>query len=205
VTVGAGARRVGLIVAVGLATGVLSQVAQDVLPGEWSQVGNAISPWLLVAFLLGSRMPDARWAVAAGVVALLLAVVGFYATTTLRFGIGGGTSSLLFWGTGALVGGTVFGLAGYAWWTSPVHRRRALALGLLAAVFIGEALYHWLTLGEPTVGAAFAVVGAAIPAILGQSRDDRLGGYVAILPALALGALGYVMFMSLYGLLTGVG
>jgi hypothetical protein len=205
VTVGAGARRVGLVVVVGLATGVLSQFAQDLLPGEWSQLGNAISPWLLVAFLLGSRMPDARWAVGAGVGALALAVVGFYATTTLRFGIGGGTSSLLFWGTGALVGGTVFGLAGYTWWTSPVHRHRALALGLLAAVFIGEGLYHWLTLGEPTVAAAFAIVGAAVPGVLGRSRDDRLGGYVAIVPALALGALGYVTFLSLAGLLSGVG
>src|SRR5262245_13086097 len=80
VTIGVTARRAGLIVIVGLATGVLSQLAQDLLPGEWSQLGNAISPWLLVAFLLGSRMPDARWAVAAGIVALLAAVIGFYAT-----------------------------------------------------------------------------------------------------------------------------
>jgi hypothetical protein len=205
VTIGVTARRVGLIVIVGLATGVLSQLAQDLLPGEWSQLGNAISPWLLVAFLLGSRMPDARWAVAAGVVALLTAVIGFYATTTIRFGIGGGTSSLIFWGVGALAGGTVFGLAGFTWGTSPVHRRRALALGLLAAVFIGEGLYHWQTLAEPTVAAAFAVIGLAIPAVLGRSRNDRLGGYVAIVPALALGALGFVTFLFLYGLLTGVG
>jgi len=204
VTIDTGARRVGLIVVVGLGTGVLSQFAQDLLPGEWSQLGNAISPWLLVAFLLASVMPDARWAIAAGVIALALAVVGFYATTTLRFGIGGGTSSLIFWGTGALVGGTVFGLTGFEWRTSPDHRRRALAIGLLAAVWIGEGLYHWRSLGEAAVGSAFVLAGALVPAILGRSREDRLGGYVAIVPALALGALGFVTFLFLYGVVTGV-
>ena len=61
------ARRLATIVAVGLATGALTQLGQGILPGDWSQAANAISPWLLVAFLLGSTMPDRRWAGVAGI------------------------------------------------------------------------------------------------------------------------------------------
>lgn len=196
--------RVGLIVVVGLATGVLSQFAQDLAPEGWSQAGNTISPWLLVAFLLGATMPERRWAVAAGVVALLLAVVGFYATTTVRFGIGGGTGSLVFWGIGALVGGSVFGLAGHEWRTSPDRRIRALSIGLLAAVFIAEGVYQRGVAPDSSVGPAYVVVGALVPLAVGRSWPDRLWGYVAVLPALALGAAGYLVFQALYGVITGV-
>jgi hypothetical protein len=198
------AGRIGLIVVVGLATGVLSQFAQDLAPDAWSQVGNTISPWLLVAFLLGATMPDRRWAIAAGVVALLAAVVGFYATTTVRFGIGGGTGALLFWGIGALVGGSVFGLAGHGWRTSPDGRVRALAIGLLAAVFIAEGVYQRGVAPTSSVGSAYIVVGAAIPLIVGRSWPDRVGGYVAVVPALALGALGYLVFQVVYDVTTGI-
>lgn len=44
-----------------------------------------------------------------------------------------------------------------------------------------------------------------MPLAMGRSRADRLGGYVAIVPMLVLVALGYVAFMVLYGVTTGVG
>jgi hypothetical protein len=188
-------RRIGTIVVVGLATGVVTQILQSVLPTGWSQAANAITPWLFVAFLLGSRMPDDAWAVGAGIGALLLAIVGFYGMTELRYGIGGGTGALVLWGLGAVVGGPVFGLAG-RWWRGPSHRRRAIALGLLAAVAIAEGLYHAIVLGEPPVGAGFVIVGLAVPLVLGRSREDRIGGYVATLPALALGGLGFLVLMA---------
>ena len=199
------ARRAGLIAGVGLATGVLSQVAQDLLPDAWSQVGNAISPWLLVAFLLGSSMPDRRWAAGAGVGALALAVVGFYLTTSIRFGIGGGTGSLVFWGIGALVGGSVFGAAGHAWRTSPDLRLRAFAIGLLAAVFIAEGFYQTRVVPASSVGPAFVVVGAVIPLLVGRTWSDRVGGYVATLPALVLGAIGFIVFLRIADWTAGIG
>jgi len=187
------ATRVALIVVAGLATGALTQIGQGVL-GDWSQVANAITPWLLVAFLLGSAMPDTRWAVAAGAGALLLALVGYYGMVQLRFGYGGGTGAWIFWGLGALVGGPVFGVAGH-WWRGPVHRRRAMAIGLLGAVAIAEGAYHVLVVDHPIVGAAFIVAGLLVPLVFGRSRDDRLGGYVAMVPILLLGGtLGYLAF-----------
>ena len=186
-----------IVVVVGLGLGVVTQILQSVLPTGWSQAANAISPWLLVAFFIGSAMPDRGSAVVAGLATLVLALVGYYATTQLRYGIGGGTSALIFWGLGAAVGGPVFGLAGHTWRTGE-HRYRALALGLLAAVFIAEAGYHLLVLSEPGVAVGFAVAGLLVPLVLGRSREDRLGAYVAAVPALALGAAGFVVFIWIY-------
>lgn len=193
-----------LVLLVGLGTGILTQVLQSVLPTGWSQAANAISPWLLVAFLVGSVMPDRISAIVAGVATLVLALVGYYATTTVRFGIGGGTSSLVFWGLGAIVGGPVFGLAGHSWRTGE-HRVRAIALGLLAAAFLAEAGYHLVVLGEPPVAAGFAIVGLAVPLVFGRSRQDRLGAYVAAVPALALGGLGFAVFLWIYSLTSRIG
>ena len=197
-------RWIGLIVLVGLATGALTQFGQGILPDGWSHAANSISPWLLVAFLLGSTMPADRWAAAAGIGTLLLALVGYYAMIELRYGYGAGTGALIFWGAGAAIGGPVFGVAGHWWRTSASHRRRAAAIGLLAAVFIAEGLYLVLILPGPAVGVGFAAVGAAVPLVFGRSRDDRLGGYVAIVPALLLGALGYIVFQWLYAFTTTV-
>ena len=190
-------KRLLLVLLAGLGTGFVTQLLQSVLPTGWSQAANAISPWLLVAFLVGSVMPDRTSAVVAGTATLFLALLGYYATTQLRYGIGGGTNALIFWGLGAVVGGPVFGLAGYTWRTGD-HRYRAIALGLLAAAFLAEAGYHLIVLQEPPVAAGFAIAGLLVPVVLGRSRQDRLGAYVAAVPALALGALGFVVFIWIY-------
>lgn len=195
--------RFALVVVAGLATGILTQIGQGALGDAWSQAANAISPWLLVAFLVGSVFPDRWGAATAGVATLVLALVGYYAMTTLRFGIGGGTSSLVFWGLGALVGGAVFGFAGHAW-RSGDDRWRAAAIGLVAAVFVAEGIYQLRIRPDTPVGPAFIVVGALIPLALGRTARDRIGGYVAAVPALALGALGFVVFLRLYDIITGV-
>lgn len=189
--------RVIVVAVVGIGLGVVTQILQSVLPTGWSQAANAISPWLLVAFLVGAAMPDRASAVVAGLATLVLALIGYYTTTQLRYGIGGGTNALIFWGLGAVVGGPVFGLAGSVWRTGE-HRYRALALGLLAATLFAEGGYHLLVLSEPGVAVGFAIAGLLVPLLLGRSREDRLGAYVAAVPALALGALGFAVFLWIY-------
>ena len=199
------ARRIGLIAVVGLATGVLTQLGQGLIPDGWNQAANSISPWLTVAFLLASSMPDRRWAAAAGVGTLALAVIGYYAMIQLRYGYGASTGALIFWGIGSLAGGVVYGLAGRAWRTGG-PRQRAAAIGLLAAVYIAEGIYLLNILPRtPAVGAGFVIVGLVVPLLVGRTRADRLGGYVAIAPMLLLGLLGYVAFIAVYFLTTGLG
>jgi len=196
-------RRVGLIVGVGLATGALTQVGQSILPDGWSQAANAMSPWLLVAFVLGAAMPDRRWPAVAGVAALLLSLVGYYLMIELRYGYGGSRGSLLLWGTGALVGGTVFGIAGQ-WWRAGRPWQKAAAIGLLAAVFVAEGVYQILIQPDEAIGTGFVIVGLAVPLVAGRSRDERIGGYLAMVPALGLGLLGFVALFAVATLTSGV-
>jgi len=187
-------RRLGLAAAVGLLVGVATQIGQSILPDGVSQVANSISPWLLVAFLLGSRMPDRRWAAIAGLTALLGALVGYYGMIELRDGYGPSTGSLLFWGLGALLGGPLFGIAGWSWRFSGGWRRAA-SIGLLAAVAIAEGVYLVRILPDVAVGLGFVIAGLLVPLLFARTVGDRWRAYVAVVPALALGALGYVAFL----------
>ncbi len=166
-----------------MATGVLTQVGQGFLPAGFGQVANAISPWLLVAFTVGSLMPTPGWAAGSGIGAMILALVSYYAMVELRFGYGASSSSLLVWGTGALVGGAVFGIAG-RWWRGDRPWRRGLAIGLLAAVTIAEGVYLVGILTEPVVGVAFIAAGVSVPPLVGRTADDSRRGYLAIPPML---------------------
>lgn len=191
-----GAARGGLVAVVGLMVGVLTQLGQGLLPDDVAHVANAISPWLLVAFLLGSRMPDRREAAIAGFGVLAFALVGYYAMVELRFGYGASTSSLVLWGAGAIVGGPVFGVAGWTWrfedgWP------RAAAIGLLAAVAIAEGGYLIRILPAASVGAGFIVAGLCVPLVLGRTAGERARAYLAVVPALALGVVGYIVFLWL--------
>jgi hypothetical protein len=143
-------------------------------------------------------MPDMRWAMGAGVATLALAVVGYYGMVQLRFGYGGGTGALALWSVASLAGGIVFGGAG-RWWRDPRPWRRAAAIGLVGAVFIAEGVYLTRILPEAAVGIGFALVGLAAPLVLGRSWPDRGRGYLAVVPAVGLGAIGYVALMVLSG------
>lgn len=197
-------RRGASIAGIGLLTGALTQLGQGVLPEGWGQIANAMAPWLLIAFLLAATMPDRRWAVAAGIGSLFLALVGYYALIQLRFGYGGSTSSWIFWSLGAIAGGTVFGWAGHVWRTG-TPRERAVAIGLAAAAFVAEGIYLLGILPEPAAGVGFIAAGAVLPLVLGRSWPDRVGGYVAAIPALALGAIGYLVFLRIYDWTSGIG
>ena len=195
-------RQAMLVVGAGLATGVLTQVGQAWLPSDWSQAANAISPWLLVAFLVGATMPDMLRAAVAGAVTLLLAQVGYNAMLLIQLGYASSATATLFWGLGALAGGPVFGIAGRASRVG-TERQRAAALGLLVAVFVLDGAYQAFMVSYPIAGTGFVIVGLLLPLLLCRSREDIVRAYVAAVPALGLGVLGYVAFTALYGLVTG--
>ena len=137
----------------------------------------------------------------AGFGALAFALLGYYGMVQLRFGYGGSTGALVLWGIGAVVGGPVFGVAGWTW-RFEVGWRRATAIGLLAAVAIAEGGYLIRILPEASVGAAFIVVGLGVPLVLGRSAVERARAYLAVVPALALGVIGYIVFLWLATLIS---
>jgi hypothetical protein len=189
---------------VGLATGVLTQVGQGVLPDGWGPLANSITPWLAVAFLVGSWAPSRNAAVAGGVLTLLGALVGYYVLVGIRFDIWPSLrGAVLLWIIGAAVGGPVFALMG-RWWRGDDPWRRALGPALLGAAAIAEGAYLSRVETVATAAPAFIAAGLVLPILLGRSREDRLRGLVALVPCLALGAAGFVATLGLYDLLTRV-
>ncbi len=118
-------------------------------------------------------------------------------------GCGGGTRSLIIWGLAPSSVAQVFGVAGRTWRVGP-QRQRAVALGLLVAVAVAEGIYNAVVLGAPATGAGFVIAGLCVPIVLGRSRDDRLGAYVAAIPALGLAALGYLALTLFAGVAAGL-
>jgi hypothetical protein len=189
-------------IGIGILIGIATQLLQGILPGALNWIANALSGWLLAAYLFGSRMPTPRVAAGGSLIMLMAALTAYYATVAVRFGYGTNGPILLFWGLGSIAGGLVFGSAGW-WWRHGEPRARAAAIGLLAALFVAEGIYFLMILPDPTVGLGGIVVGLVVPAVFGRDRRERGWGYVAMLPGLALGAVGYGVTLAVYGVATG--
>lgn len=201
---GRGARTVAIAVGAGLALGVVTQIGQGVLPDGWRSLANSVSPWLFVAFLVGSRAARDPLAAVAGSLTLLFALVGYYGLVAIRFGIIPSLSgAVLLWLIASVAGGPVFGVAG-RWWRDRRPWRRATALGLMGAAPIAEAAYFIVVLGFRDVGIAAALIGVLLPLLLGRERGDRVRGLLALVPCVLLGLAGFVATIALYGLLTSV-
>ena len=194
----------GAAILVGLATGAVTQLLQGILPQEIGSIANSITPWLAVAFAVGSR--GGRWwlAAIAGALALLAALVGYYWLVQVRFGYGAELrGAVLLWTIAAVVGGPVFGVAG-RWWRGERPWPRATATALLGAAAIAEGAYLSMIPTVATAAPIFVIAGVAIPIVLGRGRDDRVRGLLLLVPCVALGAAGFVATLALSGVVTGV-
>ena len=82
-------------------------------------------------------------AAAAGLVTGLLELAGYYLTAAAR-GYPAGGSILVFWAACAVVGGPLFGAAGWVWWRRPAPVS-GLGASALPAAFLAEAAvaYAW--------------------------------------------------------------
>jgi Family of unknown function (DUF6518) len=123
-------------------------------------------------FFLGLLWRRPWTAAFAGVATGLLELVGYYTTASIR-GYPAGHSILLFWGLCAVVGGPVFGAAGWAWW-SRSDWRGALGASALPAAFFAEALVAYgIRLHYGSSAILFAVIGAGAAIGLSVLRHQR--------------------------------
>jgi hypothetical protein len=156
-----------------------------------------------VAFVVGAAQTRPRDAAAAGFVTLALAIVSYYAVVQVRFGYGASTTSLLIWGIAALCGGPALGAAGW-YWRFGSFRARTVAVALMGSVWVAEAAYLFIVLSMPTVAAAYAVIGLGLPLLLARDMRSRILAWAAMIPTVALGGLGFVIFIRLQELLAGI-
>lgn len=156
--------RVALVVGVGLAIGCLTSFGQAHLDGALNALVNSVGAWLVAPFFLGALMRTARGAVAAGLVACALQVVGYYVTAELR-GFAAGGSIVVFWTACAVVGGPLLGLAGHHWRARP----DGLGATVLPAVFLAEGLWTYAhELGYYDTAALWLGIGALLAVVLGR-------------------------------------
>lgn len=178
-------------VAAGLGVGALTSFGQTVLGGTWfAGLTNAVSPWLVASFLVGSLARRGWVAALAGLLACAGEVAGYYLTADLR-GFGVGAAAVATWVVSGVVGGPVFGWAGRLWRTAE-GRWRGLGPALLAGCWLAEAAVTYAgVLGYWDDAAVFAAAAALLVLVLGragaQTRD-----LVRWLPAtVAVGAAGF--------------
>ena len=172
--------------------------------GALNWIANALSGWLLAAFLVGATMPYTAVGGghlrgdAAGRARRLLpdrpGPVRLRHRERRRHRVGDGRAGRWLGVRGRRL------VVAERWCLA-----RAAAAGLLAALFVAEGVYFLVILPDRTVGAGAIVAGLVAPLLLGRAWGDRgLGLRLAMLPGLALGALGYAALLLVMRVITGV-
>jgi hypothetical protein len=149
----AAARALGWAFAFGIVAGLLAGQSGDgraLVSQVRGELGTMSAPWVLLAWWAGSRAARVWSGAVLGLVATLVALVGFYVVSGLVEPMGGPTvlhdvASWMWanrvWFEAGVVSGPVFGALG-AWWA---RRRAPGALVVAGALLAGEPLVLWLT------------------------------------------------------------
>ncbi|MCW2597097.1 MAG: hypothetical protein JWP39_2985 [Jatrophihabitans sp.] len=171
----------------GLAVGVATSYLQGALPGSWNTVANSGAVWTVVAFGLAALSVRTRWtAIAAGVLALLGEVAGYYALASPARGIATTLSERVLWTMAALVIGPLAGAAGYYWRRGSATERVAAAVGLCGVV-LGEGVHELVRISaDPGAGWAELVLGGGFAGVAVLASSVPLRGRVV---AVAVGVL----------------
>lgn len=184
--------RVTITIVAGLMVGVLTALGQRQLHGLLEPFVNSASAWLVLPFLLGALMRTPQGGGAAGFVAAMLQLVGYYVTARLR-GFPESAQLIAFWTACGVVGGPLFGIAAHLEW----HGRqwgRGVGLGALAATFFAEGVWTYIE-QQHRWGLGGIWVGVAIGLALLIPRGRALRWLALLLP---LSLAGQIAFYGIY-------
>ncbi|GGC17110.1 DUF6518 family protein [Cellulomonas carbonis] len=182
----------------GLGVGGLTSLGQTLLGSTaFAGLGNAVSPWLVLPFAVGALARRDGHASAAGLLACVAQVFGYYLVAHLR-GFGVSNAFLIIWAVAGVLGGPLFGWAGRAWRTA-TGRVRGLGPALLVGCWVSEAIVTYLVvLRYGSEAAVFGAVAAVLTVLLGVA-GRQLRSLLTWLPAACL--LGGAGFAALHTLL----
>ncbi|MBA3824177.1 MAG: hypothetical protein H0X24_09825 [Ktedonobacterales bacterium] len=177
---------------IGVVVGGLTLLGQGILPGSFSQIANSGAVWVVPAFFLASLTTSNTLAINAGIATLFGEVLGYYGFASFKYGLPDSYSFVALWLIIGLVFGPVFAIAGH-WWRGEDAGHRNIAVALLGAVFIAEGIYLIAIVQYPIEGIGGIVIGLLIPLVMSRSNTERLYALLAILPAILLGVVGYLV------------
>lgn len=156
---------------------------------------NSVSAWLVLPFFAGALMGSKRGAGVAGLLACGSEVAGYYLTAQLR-GLGAGGNIVFFWLGCAVLGGTLFGIAGSLWRRSS-SRLCGLGPAILASSFLGEGLWSYIhKLHYHTAAALWISIGLSLAGFLNQGRLRAFGWIALTLPAALLAEIALTTIAS---------
>lgn len=180
---------------IGLFAGALTDILQARVTGSFAGLVNAVSPWLVPAFAAGATARRRRTAAVSGIIACLAELAAYTVTAETR-GYAQSVAYVVFWGVGGLVGGAVFGYAGFSW-RHPVRRLSGLGPALLSAAFFAEAGYYVLALHYTGDAVVFSIVAATAFVVLGAYRNQYLSAARWLALAAPGGALGeWILYLA---------
>jgi Family of unknown function (DUF6518) len=176
----------------GLAAGGLTAYLQGVVPAGWSTIANSGAVWTVVAFAVAAIAGRTRGtAIAAGLLALLGEVAGYYLYLAQVLHIPATDSEQVLWTMAAMWIGPLAGLGAFlARWGSA--RERMSTLLVLAGVLAGEGAYLIRLAGLPKPGWVEIVLALLLAAVAGTP------GRVAVWTRAGAVALGAVTAAAVY-------
>jgi hypothetical protein len=177
----------------GIAIGVITVLGQGVLPGNWNSIANSGAVWLLPTFFIGSLNSKKLKASLSGILALLGMVIGYYGYAMIVQQVAHSFYFILVWSVCGIIGGIIFGIAGFLWSRrGPLH---TLGSALIGGVFITEGLNILIHRNDYrhmiTVGYVEIIFGILLVLILGRSIKERLLALSWLLLIVILGIIGY--------------
>ncbi|TYR80500.1 hypothetical protein FZC66_08975 [Priestia megaterium] len=185
---------------VGLIVGILTVLGQGVLPGNWNSLANSGTVWLLPAFFMGALSSTKGKSAISAIITLLGMVTGYYAYAMLIQNVSHSLYYILVWTVAAVIGGSIFGIAGYLWGKDrgPLHKYGSALIG---GVFITEGLHLFLNLSDYIhmwhTGVVQIIVGVSLVLALERSNKERIASLLALIPIIVLGVIGYAI-LSLF-------
>ena len=185
------------VLVIGLLVGAGTSILQKYLGSPWDALVNAASPWLVPMFAAGVAWARPPAAALAGAAAGLAELAGYYLTAAAR-GYPAGPGILLFWAACALLGGPLFGAAGWAWWRGPAPLS-GLGTAALPAAFLAEAAvaYGW-RLHYWSSAVLFAVLGVAVFVLASLHRRQYAAAARWLLAAFPAGGAAELLLGLIY-------
>ncbi|HWL12931.1 MAG TPA: DUF6518 family protein [Ureibacillus sp.] len=187
-------------IGVGIIVGVLTVLGQGVLPGNWGTIANSGSVWLIPAFLVGGLGASKLKSAAASILALCGMVIGYYGYSMIIQDVPHSIFYILVWTGAAILGGLIFGIAGYLWGQEQGSKHK-YGSALIGGVFITEGLDIYLHMDDYAhmlpVGAVKIFVGLILLLVLERTNRERVASLLALIPVILLGLIGYQLLHSI--------
>ncbi len=179
---------------IGLAIGVLTVLGQGVLPGSWNWLANQGTVWLIPAFFAGALGSKKFQSAMLGIISLIGMVTGYYLYAMLIQNVPHSIYFILVWTGAAVVGGFIFGIAGFLWGKDHSSKHK-FGSALIGGIFIAEGADKFIHIESYRhildVATVQIIVGFTLVLLLERTAKNRIASLYMLIPVVILCLIGY--------------